>query len=42
MPDFTEEQTRAFLSARAEIRPEKPADNVSDRSLSQETVRPVD
>jgi predicted Rossmann fold flavoprotein len=26
MPDFTEEQTRAFLSARAKMRPEKPAD----------------
>lgn len=26
MPDFTEEQTGAFLSARAKTRPEKPAD----------------
>ena len=26
MPDFTEEQTVAFLSARAKMRPEKPAD----------------
>ena len=26
MPDFTEEQTRAFLSARAKMRPEKSAD----------------
>ena len=26
MPDLTEEQTGAFLSARAQMRPEKPAD----------------